>query len=116
MNKSNVANWIKKEKLIKKIFPKYLDCTELDELYWFIGHKINTKIRENVYIMTMVSRQPRMIVGVEIAGDKLSYRIQKIVDNAPDVEKYCSDSYGGHLDVIYLGKHIYNTHNKKDTF
>jgi len=66
--------------------------------------------------MTMVSRQPRMIVGVEIADDKSSYRIQRIVDNAPDAEKYCTDGYNGYLDVIYPGEHIYNIHNKKDTF
>lgn len=64
----------------------------------------------------MVSRQPRMIVGVEIAADKSSHRIQKIVDNAPDAEKYCTDGYSGYLDVIYPGEHIYNIHNKKDTF
>ena len=89
---------------------------ELDELYWFIGQKNKTQTRENIYIMTMVSRQPRRIIGVEVAQDKSSYRIQRIVDNAPEAKKYCTDGYNGYLDVIYPGEHIYNIHNKKDTF
>ena len=34
------------------------DCSivELDELYWFLEYKPQTETRENVYIMTMVSR------------------------------------------------------------
>ena len=36
---------------------------ELDELYWFLESKPRTKTRENVYIMTMVSRKPRQILG-----------------------------------------------------
>lgn len=35
-------------------------------------------------------------------------RIQKIVDNAPSAEKYCTDGFLGYVDVIYPGKHIRN--------
>ena len=59
------------------------DCLELDQLYWFIERKSRTEARENIYLMTMVSRLPRQIVGLDIAYDKSPQRIQAIVDDAP---------------------------------
>jgi len=64
----------------------------------------------------MVGRKPRQITGYCVSMDKSSRTIQKIADAAPEAEKYCADGYGGYLDVIFPGKHIYNIHNKKDTF
>lgn len=92
------------------------DILELDELYWFIGEKPKTLTRENTYIMTMVSREPRQIVGFDVAFDKSSERIQSIVDNAPWAEYYCTDGYNGYVDVIYPGKHVRNIHDKSNTF
>ena len=89
---------------------------ELDELYWFIGEKPKTETRENTYVMTMVSRTPRQIVGFDVAFDKSPERIQAIVDNAPPSDKYCSDGWLGYVDVVYPGKHIRNAHDKSDTF
>jgi IS1 family transposase len=92
------------------------DVVELDELYWFIGRKERTKTRENVYVMTMVSREPRQLVGVVAATDKSSKHIQAMVDAAPEADKYCTDGYTGYLDVVYQGKHIRNVRDKSDTF
>lgn len=39
-----------------------------------------------------------------------------MVDSAPQAKKYCTDGYFGYLDVIFPGKHIFNIHNKNDTF
>lgn len=89
---------------------------ELDELYWFIGKKATTKTRENVYLMTMVSRKPRLIVGFDVARDKTSQRIQRMVDAAPTAQKYCSDGYIGYLDVTFPGKYVRNIRDKSDTF
>ena len=50
---------------------------ELDELYWFIKKKPKTETRENTYVITMVSRLPRQIVGFDTAFDKSPERIQK---------------------------------------
>jgi IS1 family transposase len=91
-------------------------CLELDEMYWFIGKKADTQTRENVYIFTAVSRNPRQIVGFDVACDKSSWRIQRIVDNGPQAKKYCTDGWTGYLDVIYPGEHIRNVSNKNDTF
>ena len=92
------------------------DCLELDQLYWFIERKSRTEARENVYLMTMVSRLPRQIVGLDIAYDKSPQRIQAIVDDAPPAGKYCTDGWFGYMDVIYPGKHIRNAQDKSDTF
>ena len=91
-------------------------CLELDELYWFIKRKPRTETRENVYLMTMVSRSPRQIVGFDVAQDKSAFRIQAIVDDGPEAEKYCTDGYVGYLDVVYPGQHVRNMRDKSDTF
>ena len=69
--------------------------------------------------MTMVSREPRQIVGFDVAFDKSPERIQKIVDNGPNANYYCTDGYFGYVfgyvDIIYPGKHIRNVRDKKDT-
>ena len=93
-----------------------LRVLELDELYWFIKEKPRTETRENTYVFTMVSREPRMIVGIEAACEKKSSYIQKIVDDGPDADYYCTDGYVGYLDVLYPGKHIRNMRDKSDTF
>jgi len=93
-----------------------LKTLELDELYWFIGKKADTETRENVYVMTMVSREPRQIIGFDVAFDRSPKRIQKIVDEAPWAKQYCTDGYRGYVDIIYPGKHIRNIQNKSDTF
>jgi len=113
MSKNNVYRWIKKTEPVANNSPKIF---ELDEMYWFIGEKPCSETRENVYLMTMVSREPRQIVGFDVAFDKSTERIQQIVDSAYDAEKYCTDGYWGYVDVGYPGEHVRNIHNKNDTF
>ena len=89
---------------------------ELDELYWFVGKKANTKTRENVYIMTMISPKPRQIQVFRVARDKSAWRIQEMVDSVPKAKKYCSDGYHGYLDVdYYVAEHIRICRDKSDT-
>ena len=99
-----------------KTHEEHFEVAELDELYWFLERKLRTKTRENVYIMTMVSRNPHQILGYIVSRDKSSKTIQQIVDAAPEVKFYCTDGYVGYLDVVLPGEHIFNIHNKKDTF
>lgn len=66
--------------------------------------------------MTMVSREPRQIIGFDVASDKSPERIQNIVDSASEAEYYCTDGYNGYIDIVYPGKHIRNIHDKSDTF
>ncbi len=64
----------------------------------------------------MVSRNPRQIVGFNAAFDKSLKRIQKIVDAGPEAKYYCTDGYSGYIDIAYLGTHIRNIKDKRDTF
>ena len=89
---------------------------EVDELYWFIGKKGTSETRENCYVIPLVSRLPRQIVGIDTAFDKSPERIQALVDNAPPAENYCTDGFWGYVDVTYPGRHIRNISNKNDTF
>ena len=89
---------------------------ELDELYWFVERKAQSETRENTYLMTMISREPRQIVGFAVATDKSPARIQGIVDSAPEAKNYCTDGFLGYIDIVYPGRHIRNIHNKSDTF
>lgn len=93
-----------------------LKVLELDELYWFVERKSQTETRENVYVMTAVSREPRLIAGFDVAFDKSPERRQAIVDSAPQAEKYCTDGCLGYIDIVYPGQHIRNVCDKKDTF
>ena len=88
----------------------------MDELYWFLKYKPRTKTRENIYLITLVSRNPRQILGHTVSHDKSAQTLQKVVDMAPYSETYCTDGYNGYLDTIFPGKHIFNPHNKNDTF
>ena len=95
---------------------KLLTVLELDELYWFVEKKPRTKTRENVYLMTMVSREPRQIVGFDVAYDKSPVRIQRIVDEGQPALKYCTDGWTGYMDIVYPGKHVRNARDKSDTY
>ena len=88
----------------------------MDELYWFVGKKAKTQSQENAYLITLVSRLPRQIVGFSAAFDKSPERIQSIVDDAPEARYYCTDGWSGYVDVVYPGQHIRNVCNKNDTF
>ena len=48
-------------------------------------------------------------------SDKSRERIQNIVDSSPEAKFYYTDGYFGYIDVIYLGRHIRNVRDKKDT-
>ena len=104
---------------LKKTTPTQLNeqtFYELDELYWFVERKSKSKTRENVYLITMVSRNPRQIVGFDVARDKSPGRIQAIVDSAPGAKYYCTDGDLTYINVIYPGRHVRNVANKKDTY
>ena len=88
---------------------------ELDELYWFVEKKAETETRENIYLMTMICPEPRMIIGFEVTMDKSAIHIQNIVDSAPEADFYRTDGYIGYLDVVFPGDHMRNVHNKKNT-
>jgi len=92
------------------------DVFEMDEMYHFIERKATKETRENVYVMTLISREPRQIVGYSVADDKNPKRLQGIVDSAPEAKEYNTDGYLGYIDIVYPGEHNRNVRNKNDTF
>lgn len=113
MNKANVYRWIRKK---DRNVDNSSAVFELDELYWFIERKPRTESRENTYLMTMIRRSPRQIVGFDVAFDKSPERIQRIADSVPETAQYCTDGWSGYMDVVYPGQHIRNIRDKSDTF
>jgi len=65
--------------------------------------------------MTMISREPRQIVGFDVQLDKSTFRLQGIVDNAQEAKNYATDGNPSYLDVIFPGTHIRNIRDKRDT-
>ena len=75
-NTGNVYRWIKKT---GDRVDNSSSVFELGELHWYIERTPRTETRENVYIMTMASREPRQIVGFDGAFAKSPERIQRQV-------------------------------------
>ncbi|MCL2023264.1 MAG: hypothetical protein FWG82_02710 [Oscillospiraceae bacterium] len=68
--------WTKKTAKILERDSHIFTKLELDELYWFVERKAETETRENVYIITMISSEPRQIQAFRVASDKCAWRIQ----------------------------------------
>jgi len=88
---------------------------EMDELHWFIERKYFTESRTNTYIMTMMSRYPRQIVGYAVDKSVNSAALQKVADSVGYAKEYFTDGCLTYLDVIFGGKHRRNAENKNDT-
>ena len=80
ISKNMYLRWVRKyAKTVeaKDIPNKRVKAVDMDELYSFWE-------RENrIYVITLVSREKRQIVGYDIAFDKSQERIQKLVDSSP---------------------------------
>jgi IS1 family transposase len=116
MSKANVYNWIKKLNELWISNATNNEIYEIDELHWYVGRKANSETRENTYVIAMVSREPRQIIGFAFSCKKGYEQIQAVVDSAPDAKHYHTDGYWGYVDVAYPGKHVRNIRNKNDTF
>ena len=92
-----------------------INAFELDELFWFLKTRKGYENGINTYIMTMISRLPRQILGFDVDNSVKSKTIQAIVDGVPSAEKYYTDGGKAYMDVIFGGKHIRNIEDKKDT-
>ena len=69
----------------------------------------------NTYIMTMISRLPRQIIGFAVDNFKSQEKIQRMVDSVPPARTYHTDGYYGYANVDFLGRHNQNPLNKNDT-
>lgn len=67
--------------------------------------------KNRIYVITLVSRNKRQIVGYDIAFDKSRERIQKLVDSSQKADYYYSDAYWAYNEVCYYG--TYTSFNDK---
>jgi len=88
---------------------------ELDEIFWFTNRRKGHENGVNTYVMTMISREPRQIVGFAVENSKSSDTIQRIVDSVPPAKYYYTDGYYGYANVDFCGLHKQNFANKDDT-
>jgi len=115
MSHQNVFRWIKKTESVW-ISPKTkFDAFELDEIFWFIKQRRSHENGVNTYVMTMISREPRQIVGFAVDNSKSADIIQKIVDSVPPAKRYYTDGYYGYSGVDFCGQLKQNWLNKNDT-
>jgi IS1 family transposase len=110
-----VLNWIKKTQAVWISQETKFDAFELDEVFWYIKTRKGYENGINTYIMTMISRLPRQILGFGVENSVESKTVQAMVDSVPAAEKYFTDGGHAYMDVIFGGKHIRNAENKKDT-
>ena len=61
--------------------------------------------KNKIYVITLVSREKRQIVGYDIAFDKSREKIQKLVDSSPKADHYYSDAYSAYSEICYYGTH-----------
>ena len=61
--------------------------------------------KNGIYVITLVSRDKRQIVGYDIAFDKSRKRIQNLVNSSAKANKYYSDSYPAYSEMLYDGLH-----------
>ena len=66
---------------------------------------VSLREKNRIYVMTLVSRDKRQILGYDIAFDRSRERIQKLVDNSVKASKYYSDAYSAYAEVCYEGIH-----------
>ena len=71
--------------------------------------------KNRAYIITLVTRKPRQIVGFDVAYDRNENRIQKIVDKAKKAKWYYSDANPSYQNVCCCGEHFYFS-DKSNTF
>ena len=62
-----------------------------------MSYTASSREKNKIYVITLVSRDKRQIVGYDIAFDKSRERIQRLVDNSPKASKYYSDAYRNNL-------------------
>lgn len=91
------------------------EAFELDELFWFTNGRKEHEHGINTYIMTMMSRIPRQLVGFAVDKSVNSIAIQSIVDSVPSANNYYTDGNSVYCDVIFGGRHRRNINDKKDT-
>jgi len=92
------------------------EIAEVDEMYHYIGFRADTETKENVYIIALVSREPRQFLGLIASRDKSPETIEKLVLSSPPAKQYYSDGYQGYKYIDFPGHFTQNFKTKENTF
>ncbi len=95
---------------------EYENLDELNHLACLLSELPQSEIEKFEAALHMGAHTSSVADIINLAENLDTKTIQKMVDAAPDAERYCTDGYSGYLDVVFPGKHIFNIHNKNDTF
>ena len=87
----------------------------MDELYHFINKRPRTETRENVYVIPLISREPRQIVSFAVDIIKTAKVFQSVVDNTPYFYQCNTDGNFTYRDVVFPERHKQNSWDKSDT-
>jgi len=68
-----------------------------------------------MYLMTLVSREPRQIVGFAVGASANAWQIQQMVDSAPPARKYFADGCRVYQSVDFMGRLRQNYDDKSET-
>ena len=91
------------------------DAFELDEIHSFINRAKPEDLRENAYVMTMISRFPRQIVAFDVDNRIPQTALQSMVYSVPPAKRYYTDGFKGYGEIDFFGEHVYNIDDKSDT-
>jgi IS1 family transposase len=87
----------------------------MDELWHYLNHRPRTETRENVYVIPLISREPRQIVSIMASRTKTAVDFQRVVDNTTYFYQCNTDGNFTYQDVIFPGHLKQNFWNKSDT-
>ncbi len=68
----------------------------MDELYSYVKRK------NRIYVITLISREKRQIIGYDVAYEKSSERIHRLLYKLPKADHYYSDAYSVYSKVCYI--------------
>jgi transposase InsO family protein len=98
----SVAYWVKEqaETLPRAPVPEEVKTAEFDELFTFIGDK--KKHTHRIYIITLVDRDIRCILGWKVTWERTATIVQAIIDESPKANRYFSDAFDVYPVVVPL--------------
>ena len=71
--------------------------------------------KNRVFLIILIERMTRKIIGFDISYDKNPETIQKIIDSSSKAKQYYSDGYNGYFSLNYHGGKYKFLNNKSQT-
>ena len=72
--------------------------------------------KNRVFLIILLERMTRKIIGFDISYDKNPETIQKIIDSSPKAKQYYSDGFKGYFNLNYHGGKYKSLNNKSQTY